>query len=221
VDQIDNVTAALSELTSSYVTAPVIVTGHSLGAATATLVLAYMKASGEFLIPMDRLFIYTYGQPRVGGSSFAMWYNSNFGSQHFRVVHYNDIVTHIPCCHETLRSTECMSSGDSFDPWHVMTEIYYNSSIMRNWRYCLGQPQGEDTSCSNSLSIFDYSIHNHKIYFDVPVGSMCNILMGTYSFGNYKDEVLGPYSSRARRDTLWGRNSTLLAGILSGLVCIY
>jgi len=102
MDQIKNVTIALSELLAAYPTAPVIVTGHSLGAATATLVLAYLFARAEVQLPMDRLFIYTFGQPRVGCSHFADWYNGMSGGRHFRVVHYDEVVPHIPCCKRHL-----------------------------------------------------------------------------------------------------------------------
>jgi len=200
LDQIDNVTYALGKLTAEYPTAPVIVTGHSLGAATATLVIAYLLARGEILLPLERLFIYTYGQPRVGGWEFATWYNNLCGSRHFRVIHHNDIVPHIPCCQESLISTQCRSSGDKFDPWHVLTEIYYNSSSMANWKYCLGEPLGEDTSCSYSLPVYDYSITNHLTYFDVHVSRMCDILLGTYLSNVKREKLSWPFT---------------------GLVCVY
>jgi len=46
-DQISSVTTALRTLIAKYPAAPVIVTGHSLGAATATLVLAHLFANAE------------------------------------------------------------------------------------------------------------------------------------------------------------------------------
>jgi hypothetical protein len=202
LDQVINVTSALSELIASYPTAPVIVTGHSLGAATATLVLAYLFAKGAVLLPMDRLFIYTFGQPRVGGSNFATWYNTVCGDRHFRVIHHNDMVPHIPCCEEYLTSTQCRSTGDKFDPWHIMTEIYYNSTNMTTWKYCMDEPLGEDTSCSYSVPVYDYSITNHLTYFDARVGYMCEILLGKYpsKFTNEHKEI---------------------KGALTGLLCVY
>jgi len=180
LDQINNVTAALQELVASYPRAPIIVTGHSLGAATATLILAYLFVNDEILLPMDRLFIYTFGQPRAGGYNFASWYNGVYGARHFRVIHYNDMVPHAPCCKEWITSTQCRSSGDQYDPWHVMTEIYYNSTSMTTWKICEGEPLGEDTSCSYSVPVYDYSLTNHLTYFDARVGYMCEIIMGKY-----------------------------------------
>jgi len=188
-DQINNVTKALGELVATYPTAPVIVTGHSLGGATATLVSAYLFANEEVLLPMDRLFIYTFGQPRVGGSNFASWYNDMCGGRHFRVIHYNDIVPHVPCCKEYLTSTQCRSSGDRFDPWHVMTEVYYNSTSMTTWRICTGEPLGEDVTCSYSVPVYDYSIANHLTYFDARVGYMCKIILGKYPLKSNNAEI--------------------------------
>jgi len=177
-DQIKSVTTALSTLIATYPKAPVIVTGHSLGAATATLVLAYLFANAEVQLPMDRLFIYTYGQPRVGGSKFAAWYNGVCGGRHFRLVHYNDVVPHIPCCRKYLTSQKCRNSGDEIDPWHVMTEIYYTGTNMTTWKNCKGKPLGEDKSCSYSVPVYDFSIDNHLTYFNARVGSMCDIMNG-------------------------------------------
>jgi len=201
-DQINNVTKALSELMGTYPTAPIIVTGHSLGAATATLVLAYLFANPAVHLPMDRLFIYTYGQPRVGGSNFAAWYNNACGGRHFRLIHYNDMVPHIPCCEEYIRADQCRNTGDKFDPWHVMTEIYYNSTDMTSWKKCEGKPYGEDISCSYTVPVYDYSIENHLTYFDARVGDMCEIMLGKYP-------------------SIFEMATLKLSWTLTGLICVY
>ncbi len=66
-------------------------TGHSLGAALATLAVAKM---GEDARPVNGL--YTFGQPRVGGRTFARNFNGDFKSLSFRFVNSNDIVTRVP-----------------------------------------------------------------------------------------------------------------------------
>ena len=66
-------------------------TGHSLGAALATLAVAKM---GEVAEPVNGL--YTFGQPRVGGKTFARNFDSDFKSVTFRFVNNNDIVTRVP-----------------------------------------------------------------------------------------------------------------------------
>ena len=67
---------------------PLFLTGHSLGAALATLVTAYLSNSN---INMDSC--YTYGSPRVGDADFA---NALEGKNIYRMVNYCDVVTMVP-----------------------------------------------------------------------------------------------------------------------------
>jgi triacylglycerol lipase len=66
-------------------------TGHSLGAALATLGMASL---GEEAKPVNGL--YTFGQPRVGGKTFARNFDMDFKSRTFRFVNNNDVVTRVP-----------------------------------------------------------------------------------------------------------------------------
>lgn len=68
------------------------VTGHSLGAALATLAVASWRLEADK--PVHGL--YTFGQPRVGDREFEMRFNLDFKSQCFRFVNNNDIVTRVP-----------------------------------------------------------------------------------------------------------------------------
>jgi triacylglycerol lipase len=70
---------------------PLWVTGHSLGAALATImaascVLAGLSVAGH----------YNFGSPRVGDSSFTSFYNERCAPVTFRFVNNNDIVTRVP-----------------------------------------------------------------------------------------------------------------------------
>lgn len=67
------------------------VTGHSLGGALATLAVANF---GEEAKPVHGL--YTFGQPRVGGKTFARNFDLDFQSRTFRFVNNNDVVTRVP-----------------------------------------------------------------------------------------------------------------------------
>jgi len=62
------------------------VTGHSLGAAMATLA-AYEIGNVQAL--------YTYGSPRVGNGPFAQAF-SEADIAHYRFVHHKDVVPHVP-----------------------------------------------------------------------------------------------------------------------------
>ena len=64
---------------------PVFYTGHSLGAALATL-------AADRIAPTA---LYTFGSPRVGDDEFVASLNAKLGSIH-RVVHGDDIVTTLP-----------------------------------------------------------------------------------------------------------------------------
>lgn len=66
------------------------VTGHSLGAALATLATAFLVEAGQ---PVYGL--YTFGSPRVGDSAFASAFDSRF-KRAYRVVNNNDVVTRVP-----------------------------------------------------------------------------------------------------------------------------
>lgn len=67
-------------------------TGHSLGAALATL------AAREFQLETGRFpqGIYTFGQPRTGNLAFAQAFDSQLQSVMFRFVNNNDVVPHLP-----------------------------------------------------------------------------------------------------------------------------
>lgn len=70
---------------------PLWITGHSLGAALATLAVARLREKGE---PVSGL--YTFGSPRVGDHKFAKKFNADFSSQTFRYVNNNDVVARVP-----------------------------------------------------------------------------------------------------------------------------
>lgn len=68
----------------------IIFCGHSLGGALAVLTVARLL---ENQIKADVL--YTFGQPRVGDSYFAMKFNLSF-EKYYRIVNYQDVVVRIP-----------------------------------------------------------------------------------------------------------------------------
>jgi len=66
-------------------------TGHSLGAALATLAVAKMRDRNQSVSGL-----YTFGQPRIGDRDFAKKFNDDFGKYTFRFVNNNDVVARIP-----------------------------------------------------------------------------------------------------------------------------
>jgi len=65
-------------------------TGHSLGAALATLAAAFLVEEGQ---PVQGL--YSFGCPRVGDSAFVTALNSRC-PRNYRLVNNNDVVTRVP-----------------------------------------------------------------------------------------------------------------------------
>ncbi|MGD1854300.1 MAG: hypothetical protein ACFB2W_08605 [Leptolyngbyaceae cyanobacterium] len=70
---------------------PLLITGHSLGGALATMAAAALHENG-----VDVAGLYTFGQPRVGDLTFSRQLNANLSGKVFRFVNNNDIVPHVP-----------------------------------------------------------------------------------------------------------------------------
>ena len=66
-------------------------TGHSLGAALATLAAAHWREQDK---PVHGLNI--FGAPRVGDRVFERSFNQDFGARNFRFVNNADLVTRVP-----------------------------------------------------------------------------------------------------------------------------
>lgn len=70
---------------------PLLVTGHSLGGALATMAAASLLENG-----FNVAGLYTFGQPRVGDRTFIRNLHENLGNKVFRFVNNNDVVPHVP-----------------------------------------------------------------------------------------------------------------------------
>jgi triacylglycerol lipase len=68
------------------------VSGHSLGAAIATLAILDIVSSTPFRTP----FLYTFGSPRVGDRAFAAEHNRTMGSRSFRIANTADLIVSMP-----------------------------------------------------------------------------------------------------------------------------
>jgi len=85
-----NMMTSLNNLPADSGSRKVYVTGHSLGAATATLFALYLKQQQG----IDSV-VYTFGTPRIGNRDYANTYNSLMPNS-FRFIHHADIVPHLP-----------------------------------------------------------------------------------------------------------------------------
>ena len=146
----NDVLSTLDILSSKYGTKHLLVTGHSLGGALATLtVFDIMYASAPFII--DDLV--TFGSPRVGNDRFSQYFDK-FDVRIARVTHYYDMVPHVP---ETFLGYQ-----------HIRGEVWFNEPST-SYVECHGT---EDPTCSDSCSpLHCTSTSDHVMYMGLPMGS--------------------------------------------------
>ena len=70
---------------------PLLITGHSLGGALATMAAASLLENGFTVAGL-----YTFGQPRVGDRAFIRQLDENLANKVFRFINNNDVVPHVP-----------------------------------------------------------------------------------------------------------------------------
>ncbi|MCD0462371.1 lipase family protein [Roseiconus lacunae] len=71
---------------------PLVLTGHSLGGALATIAAAEWVKSDTYTVSR----VYTFGQPAVGKEDFSDFITQNVGNKFVRVVNDDDIVARVP-----------------------------------------------------------------------------------------------------------------------------
>lgn len=143
-----SVNAVISEvktLKQKYPSYSVVVTGHSLGAALATLVSVDLKAAG-----LGPVRVFTFGSPRVGNTEFAEWYSATI-ADHSRVTHHKDLVVHSPM-HERFTHV----NGEWYEP---------SDAVPVGLDPCSGY---EDKDCSYQWHIT--SVDDHLWYLGVAMG---------------------------------------------------
>jgi endonuclease G len=69
---------------------PLVVTGHSLGGALATIAAAEWRGRHSIR------GVYTFGQPAVGRSTFPQYMGLHYSSKFFRIVYRDDVVARVP-----------------------------------------------------------------------------------------------------------------------------
>eukprot|EP00735_Rhodelphis_limneticus_P000913 TRINITY_DN1144_c0_g1::TRINITY_DN1144_c0_g1_i1::g.17216::m.17216 TRINITY_DN1144_c0_g1::TRINITY_DN1144_c0_g1_i1::g.17216 ORF type:complete len:287 (+),score=77.73,sp/P19515/LIP_RHIMI/32.71/2e-30,Lipase_3/PF01764.20/1.5e-32,DUF2974/PF11187.3/5.9e-06,Abhydrolase_6/PF12697.2/2.1e-05,PGAP1/PF07819.8/3.6e-05,Abhydrolase_5/PF12695.2/3.5e-05,Thioesterase/PF00975.15/0.00011,Abhydrolase_3/PF07859.8/0.0046,AXE1/PF05448.7/0.015,Abhydrolase_1/PF00561.15/0.015,Abhydrolase_8/PF06259.7/36,Abhydrolase_8/PF06259. len=122
----------------------IIVVGHSLGGALATLAAVDLHQRGYFVEAL-----YTFGCPRVGNYEFTQYMSS--WTQAWRIVNKGDIVVSLP------------PAGMNFH--HFPTEIWYDTDDS----YYVCDNSGEDPSCYNSLPVISLSVVDHSYYYGIAV----------------------------------------------------
>ena len=143
------------------------VTGHSLGAALASLASAWLAYYN--IAARQNIILYTFGSPRVGDYKYALQHDQLVNNS-WRVVNFDDIVPHLP---PLILPT--IKSG----PYHHGVEVFYSEKAINvdsAHRECYGTPHDEDKSCSRRKQPFldlPESITQHKNYFNITFGTFC------------------------------------------------
>jgi hypothetical protein len=137
----------------------VVVTGHSLGAALATLTAVSLLSDPKVAAAGlgARLSLYAFGSPLVGDPTWADAATALFdakGVTYYRIVHYRDPVCAIPLTSLGFK--------------HIANEVFYDND-MKEFQVCREATNG---MCSDQLSI-RVSFDDHLFYFDVFVGLTC------------------------------------------------
>ena len=111
------------------------ITGHSLGGALATLCAHELRSKGYVTGPIA---LVSFASPRVGFWPFRDHFASLFPTGAWRVTRPDDLVTQLP------------PSIDHLSPWvHVPREIYFSQKYGAT-RTCCHDAKGEDLQCSRS-----------------------------------------------------------------------
>jgi hypothetical protein len=136
-EYVPTLTTAINDLWSQMGSnSRIVVTGHSLGGAIATLCAQYLSTVYPYVS------IYTYGSPRVGNYAFAELFNSTV-TDSYRVINRDDIVPHLPYFAST-----------NFH--HVPREIWFY--VGGEYPYAICGLSGEDQSCADSLPTYEWSV---------------------------------------------------------------
>jgi hypothetical protein len=132
--------------------ATILIVGHSLGGAVATMLAADMAANHG--ITADK--VYTFGQPRVGNEAFSNWYKQTIPG-HIRVTHHRDVVPHLPL--------------KLMHYYHVATEVYYAAEDYTPGGYTVCNGSGEDDKCADDF-VGD-SVSDHLNYLGTKISRLC------------------------------------------------
>jgi hypothetical protein len=122
----------------------VYVTGHSLGAAVATLFIYDLQMNG-----FNMGLSYVLESPRVGNKIFSEHFRAAFDRpvSMYRVSHLRDVVVHWP-----LRNPNGKGGGY----WHTGAELFFPPTWNNgdDWVIC-GEEDQESVSCANRYNFLD------------------------------------------------------------------
>eukprot|EP01117_Protostelium_nocturnum_P016110 TRINITY_DN6318_c0_g1_i2.p1 TRINITY_DN6318_c0_g1~~TRINITY_DN6318_c0_g1_i2.p1 ORF type:complete len:245 (+),score=59.64 TRINITY_DN6318_c0_g1_i2:143-877(+) len=140
----DQVKATALKLAAQNPRLPMLVIGHSLGGALATLTAADFAINGTV---KNKIGLWTFGSPRVGNPTFASFVNQRFPDS-IRIVNQRDPVPHLP-----------IKLGGFYR--HINVESWFKTNT--TWVTC---PKAEDPTCSDSVRKIHFVDHIGYLGFD-------------------------------------------------------
>ncbi|KAJ7616865.1 alpha/beta-hydrolase [Mycena polygramma] len=148
------ITATLATQRQLYPGHRLVVCGHSMGGALATLAAVSLLQIFPASPMLDQTRMYSYGAPRTGNDVFAAYVNAEFGARAYRVVHTNDGVP-------TIIPTSLGYHHHGIEYWQH-TDPPSSHTTLR----CAGG--GEDPACSARIPSGGVT-PAHATYFDITV----------------------------------------------------
>ncbi|KAK9288907.1 hypothetical protein L1049_017376 [Liquidambar formosana] len=132
----------------------IMLTGHSMGGAMASLCALDLKVNHE----AQDVQVLTFGQPRIGNAVFASYY-SQLVPNTIRVVNEHDIVAHLPPYYPRFPQKTYH---------HFPREVWLYNVELGSLVYVVEKvcdSSGEDPDCSRSVT--GNSISDHLVYFGI------------------------------------------------------
>lgn len=148
------VVAAVNSARAAHPSYGLVITGHSLGAAVATITGAYFRSIG---LNCD---IYTYGSPRVGNDVFANYVSSTSRGSIFRITHLNDPVPQVP----PGGSMAWLTGYYHTTPEYWLADGSYSTMDygISDVQICTGiNPK----NCAESIPMWECDVLSHAFYF--------------------------------------------------------
>ncbi|KUI53627.1 Lipase [Cytospora mali] len=162
----------------------IIVTGHSLGGAVASILGAYLR---EMFLKVD---IYTFGSPRIGNAALVKYVYNQPGKT-YRITHYNDVVPRLP---------------PMFWPFcyrHTAPEYWLEGGPEERTSYTADQIEecqgSADDHCNAGL--YTPNVDSHLYYF-VAI-SHCGESESRLLLSNGTDEGEGPLDGKEENRLTW------------------
>lgn len=136
----------------------IIITGHSLGGALATICAVYLKENPN--LNKYNISVYTYGSPRVGNKKFKKLYNKHI-KESYRIAGHSDLITYFPMNSSYTHVHPAISYNDN------IAFLFKKLSIPSTFRRFFNTLKNMDiTANSHKLSSYHEAIstfHKYKI----------------------------------------------------------